>query len=314
MIAAYVRHNASLGEQVQDGWLVGTDRWRRFAAITQAFTDGERLVLRDAPAGAGRTYLVELAYRVLAHQRTGGAGRYWPERLEPGRLVPGTFTPEAGSSLEWLWLGLSGDRAAANPLHQLADQIDAHARLIRRQAAANTQWVKTWTHWALQAGGLAITGVGLGIPLGVALQALFGLAMGIDAVVEATEPLTRAGSRQCAKEFNAGWLTHPNETADLSAAVDQVVEAITLIEEHIPILIVIDDAENLDRQTVELLKALHAAPDTQVTVVVVASLAAAARSDRGDGGLDRHRPDRDPPRRQLLREFGGDPPPSRGSP
>ena len=104
-------------------WIAGADRVAAVTAIADAFGAREhsKLVILDGPAGSGRTFVLEQAYRVFAAAEHDTGRRYWPSELRPGHLVPDGFVPQGESSLERLWLAVDGDVAAGHAMHQLAD-------------------------------------------------------------------------------------------------------------------------------------------------------------------------------------------------
>lgn len=253
-------------------WVAGADRVEAAESIISEFRRlrESRVIVVDAPAGMGRTFLCELVYRRFA-----AGSSYWPEELPAGELNFRHLDIPANASLDQLWLAVSGDAAAGHPLHQLAGQIDAHARTIRRVVTASRDRAAKVAYWAGQAAQFGMTvasGLSPGLALPPALDLLLQLALGLDFRGRASAGFVKSESLASAAAINAGWTVYPGETGDLAASVDQVSEGLNLVSQALPVLLVVDDAEQLDWQTVQMLKTVvresHA-----ITIVVATSLA-----------------------------------------
>ena len=235
------------------------------------------MVVVDGPPGSGRTFVLEQAYRVFVAGSDGAGQRYWPSELTPGVLVPDGFVPQGESRLDRLWLAVEGDETAGHALHQLADQLDAHAGVLRRTLAARRQGVRQLGYCAAQAAGLTVAGVGLltpGMQAIAVAAALYGLALGVDATVRAGAQSMGSGSVEEAKRIHAGWAVNPREAAELKAGVEALSEGLSLVSREVPVLLIIDGAETLDEHTEELVRAILAG-DGNITVVVAVDLGAA---------------------------------------
>lgn len=256
-------------------WVAGSDRLSAIVAVADSgVLSGPQLVIVDGRHGSGRSFVLEQAYRVFVASENDSLDTYWPASLRSGALVADGFAPTSGSVLDRLWLGVDGDVLAGHGLHQLADQFDAHAVVLRRTLEARRSIASRLTYWAAQTAGLVVTGVGLftpGMHVIAALAAVYSFALAVDATGRAGDQALSGGSVEEAKRFNAGWAVNPREAAQLRAGVEALASGLALVSGEIPILLVIDDAEALDAHTVELVQAILAGSGN-ITVAIAVDL------------------------------------------
>jgi len=165
-------------------------------------------------------------------------------------------------------------------MHQLADQLDAHAATLRRTLEQRKRALPRLNNWVAQTAGLTIAGVGLftpGVQAFAVAAALYSFILAIDSTVRTGAQAMESGSIEASKRINAGWVVNPREAAELQASVDALSEGLSLVSREVPVLLVIDDAESLDGQTAQFVQTILAGRG-DISVVIAADVGTAVGS------------------------------------
>lgn len=242
--------------------LVGRQRRAEVHRLEDAYdrvrsTSEPHLVVSVAPAGWGKTRIVQEFYRVLACRQPQPA--YWPLTLVPAGQAPtGAVALAAerktvrhrevlvppGASIPWLWLapisGRMGDGTPAPVLDNLTNQISRHlphlvTRLRRRRRLTKA----------------AVRTIVAALPLPDLIQ----LA---ENAVEIGETLIEAHTEWRRERHASGTERRVTYADDIDRGAQAYGMLRTLVEpgageDPLPVILVLDDAHNLDAAAVSLL-------------------------------------------------------------
>ena len=251
---------------------VGRDREAAVQALQDLFNigiaGGPKTVLITAPAGWGKTYIVQEFYARLASRQR---AEYWPQAMTVGtakpvlhrrkRSYPET-TPPRDAALPWMWWGLNAHRETDGTFQRVIRADDpqwfVHARALDERLP--TAWRSLSVSKAVGKRVPVVAGV-LGcfiLPVGIASAAFGGLA---ELWQDAREWVER-------QEGGDGALgIRPARPETLAKAIASLSRRLGL---KTPIIIFVEDAHYLDSESLTALRLLREDPKASILTVLAA--------------------------------------------
>jgi len=211
--------------------------------------DGSKLVVLQGNPGVGKTFAVQQFYKKLAASQEDP--KYWPdsivedltfdasfEAVTKGRKLirPNFSSIDESTSLEWMWWGIGcSQQDRFQVLEKAADQLFAHggnillSRKIRESGKTSVDVASALV------GVLGILGISVAPPIGISLTVASAARLGWD----------RRDLLGRVKDFrNFKLHRSPDESAhEYQSRIDKELgELLAKISEHVPLVIVLDDA------------------------------------------------------------------------
>src|SRR5664280_1816740 len=241
----------------------GLPRIRLVGRLVEAFSEAVqsrdlRVVTVESPAGWGKTRILQELYGQLAIRQPRPA--YWPPSLDVSQrhcVFPDRVQPVEGARPAWFWWGWSCTRTSGTPGFAAAaagEQVTAHLGGIAAAIAAGERLWRQRLSYAVTAATLLPT-------LGV----LHDLADLIDKGADLAEVVTKA---RTVLRTRSGLITEAldrqgGRTIDVTgwsraaAEVGQAADVLTAVSHLLPLVLVIDDAHDLDPVSLPLLATLR---------------------------------------------------------
>jgi tetratricopeptide (TPR) repeat protein len=259
--------------------LIGATPVRTVRELTQTWETGQRigLVALEGPTGIGKTAIVQALYAQLAMRQSRPA--YWPPALDAGLVrrqarvkqnFPARMSPAPGAKMEYFWWGWTARpqefavRSAEFQIKQhvmaIADSIKQGDRLTRdRLALALTTLTLLASHGLL---GPLLDAV---LPAADDLRTVQDLARKLPNVLH-----TKAGLLDKARKRTSGTTFSVTARPEALSAAESEARWLGLTANLLPVLIVVEDAQFLDRVSISLLQHLSRQPGGRGLIVLTA--------------------------------------------
>ncbi|WP_299451189.1 hypothetical protein [uncultured Serinicoccus sp.] len=229
-------------------------------------TPASRVLMLRGGTGSGRTGLLQACYEVAVARRN--AGQYWPADIDAGADPvagrdtvfpdPGQCAP--GNRLPWMWWGLTGQLGT---VEAGKGQLDAHASELRQALKdldeITRKRLKLLGRTSVLLAGL-VPGVGTAVQVVEVGAGAVDLATNADLFRGPGTVLTEALANQPAARTTA--------RPDTVTPAQEEGRFLAVLSSLLPLVVAVDQAEDLDRETLELLNALVRSRGSRVLVVL----------------------------------------------